>query len=79
MKPYLNMSDIRVIYTRLRGTEKGIKSYLSKAKSVATKSRGGAYIFTDEAKLFEFLQDYFGDELTVRNINSFGELMQYIS
>lgn len=79
MKAYLNMSDIRVIYTRLRGTEKGMKAYLSKAKSVATKSKGGAYIFMNEAKLFEFLQDYFGDELTVRNINSFGELMQYIS
>lgn len=79
MKTYLNMSDIRVIYTRIRGTEKGINAYLSKAKGVATKSKGGAYIFMDEAKLFEFLQSYFGEEFKLRKINSFGELMQYIS
>ena len=79
MRAYLNMSDLRVIYTRIRGTEKGMKAYLSKAKSLATKTKGGAYIFMDEEKLFEFLQEYFGYEFKLRKINSFGELMQYIS
>lgn len=79
MKAYLNVVDISGIYKRIRGTEKGMNAYISRAKDIATKSKGGAYIFTDEAKLFEFLQIYFGEELVVRNINSFGELMQYIS
>lgn len=32
----------------------------------------------DEPALFDFCKEYFKDELTVRKIYSFGELMQYV-
>ncbi len=77
MKAYLNLEDVDQIYIRLRGTDRGINSFNARVKKVAIK-KNGAYIFMDESALFDFCKEYFKDELTVRKISSFGELMQYV-
>ncbi len=77
MKAYLNLEDVDQIYIRLTGTDRKINSFNARVKKVAIK-KNGAYIFMDEPALFDFCKEYFKDELTVRKIYSFGELMQYV-
>lgn len=75
---YLNISDVRDIYITLNGTEKNFSSFEKQATSIASKSKGGCYIFKNEDALFDLFKSVFPDELKARKITLFGELVQLI-
>lgn len=75
--PYLGMKNIEEIYIKLKGSKKGFSAFEKRAKAVADKTEGGAYIFKNEEKLFEVFKECLPFELQARKINCFGQLMQY--
>lgn len=79
-RAYFNSNDIEKIYVKLNyGSRKGISSFMTKAKELATRAKTGAYIYMDEQALFELFQKEMPQELENRKIRSWGELMQFIS
>ena len=79
INPYLGTSDVENMYETLKGTRKGITSFIQKAKEIATRSKGGAYIFKDEEALFELFKAELPEEIKRKRIRYVGELVQMIS
>lgn len=82
-RTYLNLSDVKDLYVTLNGSTKGWTRFSQSAKKVATRrnpeDERSYFIFRNESALFEVFQEFLGKELEIRNIASWGELMQYIS
>lgn len=76
IKCYLSLSDAEDIYKYLTGSSKGLSAFRNEAKNIAIKC--GRYQFREEEKLFELFQAYLPEILERKNINNFGELMQYL-
>ena len=78
--PYFNISDVETMYFMLKGSRKGITSFITKAKSLASRSpKGGSYIFKDEEALFELFKSELPFEIESRRFKDFGDLVQMIS
>ena len=76
--PYLKMNDVNTLYTMLNGgSSKGFTEFQKKAKEIAYRSP--AFLFRDEQKLFELLQERFAELFQRKNITCFGQLMQMFS
>lgn len=76
--PYLCLTDVENIYTFFNGgARKGITAFLAEAREVAEKDE--YYLFKNEEKLFDLLKKHFGAQLQLLRINSWGELMAYLS
>lgn len=75
-KCYLSLSDVEDIYNYLNGSSQGLSAFREDAKKIAIKC--GRYEFREEEKLFNLFQAYLPEILERKNINSFGELMQYL-
>lgn len=75
-KCYLSLSDVEDIYNHLNGSSQGLSTFRNEAKKIAIKC--GRYEFRDEEKLFKLFQAYLPEVLERKNINNFGELMQYL-
>ncbi len=75
-KCYLSLSDAEDIYKYLNGSSQGLSTFLNEAKKIAIKC--GRYEFRDEENLFKLFQAYLPEVLERKNINNFGELMQYL-
>ncbi len=75
-KCYLSLSDVEDIYNHLNGSSQGLSTFRNEAKKIAIKC--GRYEFRDEEKLFKLFQAYLPEVLKRKNINNFGELMQYL-
>ncbi len=76
--PYLCLTDVENIYVFFNGGErKGITRFLAEAKEIAEK--GEYYLFKNEERLFELFKKRFGTQLQLLRINSWGELMAYLS
>lgn len=75
-KCYLSLSDAEDIYNHLNGSSQGLSTFRNEAKKIAIKC--GRYEFRDEEKLFKLFQAYLPEVLKRKNINNFGELMQYL-
>ena len=72
--PYLSNYDVEEMYIILKGSRKGISSFMKKAKTVATGN-----IYKDEEALFEIFKVELSNEIKARKIQYFGELVQMIS
>lgn len=72
--PYLSHFDVEEMYIILKGSRKGISSFMKKAKTVATGN-----IYKDEEALFEIFKVELSNEIKARKIQYFGELVQMIS
>lgn len=80
--PYFGNNDVEEMYVVLKGSRKGISSFMEKAKRVAShrnKSPRSAYIYKDEESLFEVFKAELPKEIEARKIQYFGELVQMIS
>lgn len=78
--PYFNISDVETMYFMLKGSRKGITSFITKAKALASRSsKGGSYIFKDEEALFELFKSELPFEIESRRFKCFGDLIQMIS
>lgn len=77
--PYLNLNDVEEMYEAVNGSREGMPGFISLAKEIATKSRGGAYVFKDEAQLFELFKQELPDRLAKKRISYFGQIVQLIS
>lgn len=80
--PYFGNNDVEEMYVVLKGSRKGISSFMEKAKRVAShrnKSPRSAYIYKDEESLFEVFKAELPREIEARKIQCFGELVQMIS
>lgn len=76
-KCYLSLSDVEYIYKHLNGSTQGLSAFREEAKRIAIR-RCGRYEFREEEKLFRLFQAYLPEVLERKNINNFGELMQYL-
>lgn len=76
---YLSNDSIRRICGLFGGIdEKTIGKIIKTASCEAgTKTKGGAYIYKDEEKLFEVLKRFLGEQFKAYKINSFGKLVQW--
>lgn len=80
IRTYLGTKDLEEIYEKIKGSQKGMRGFVSKAQQkIGTRTESGAYIFKDEQALFEIFQQYFAEELRLKGIDCFGRLMQYMS
>ena len=80
IRTYLGTKDLKEIYEKLNGSPKGMNGFVSTAQqTIGSRTESGAYIFKDEAALFELFQQYFAKELQLKGIDCFGRLMQYMS
>ena len=75
-KCYLSLSDVEDIYNYLNGTSHGLSAFREEAKKIAVKC--GRYEFREEERLFKLFQAYLPEVLERKNINNFGQLMQYL-
>lgn len=75
-KCYLSLSDVEDIYKHLNGSTQGLSAFREEAKKIAI--RCSRYEFREEEKLFRLFQAYLPEVLERKNINNFGELMQYL-
>ncbi len=75
-KCYLSLFDVEDIYKHLNGSTQGLSAFREEAKKIAIKC--GRYEFREEEKLFRLFQAYLPEVLERKNINNFGELMQYL-
>lgn len=79
-KPYHNIDDVEKIYIILNGSSKNFTAFAEEAKRVGSslRSSNGAYLFNKEDKLFNLFAAVFPEELKVRKITQFGELVQLL-
>lgn len=75
-KCYLSLFDVEDIYKHLNGSTQRLSAFREEAKKIAIKC--GRYEFREEEKLFRLFQAYLPEVLERKNINNFGELMQYL-
>ena len=75
----LCMSDVEFIYYHLNGRScRGFPEFRIKLKEIAGYARHH-YMFKDETKLFELLNEKFGDVLEELGISTFDHLMRLFS
>ena len=75
---YFCLSDVKEIYLYFNCGFDGLESFLNKAKKIAVKN-GCRYEFRNETILFQLLKEKFKAELEELKINSWDELINYIS
>ena len=76
---YLSTSEIELFYIRIKGSRKGISSFLNDAYKVASRTINNKRIYKDEHKLYEVFEKHLAKELNARGIDCFGRLMQYVA
>lgn len=76
---YLSTSDIEEIYEQVKGSRKGINSFLREARKLGSRTKNGAFVYKDENALFIVFEKYLKYELEIKGIDCFGRLMQYVS
>lgn len=81
--PYLDSDDVENMYLILKGSRKGLYTFMKNARKLGVISKStlqaGKLIFKDEDALFELFKSTFPQELKIRKIVYFGELIQMIS
>lgn len=76
---FLSTSEIESAYEKVKGSRKGITSFLTEVRRLGTRTKNGAFVYKDEEALYQVFERHLKDELEIKGIDCFGRLMQYIS
>lgn len=77
--PYIGTTELEEMYRSVKGSEVGMRQFISAAKETASKTKNGALIYKDELALYKVFEEHLSLELSSLGIDCFGRLMQYIS